>query len=273
MAVVSAAVVVLLVALTGCENRRGPDPTVASVEAVTGPFAVATTTVGAGHGFGGATIYYPTDTGQSRFGAVAVAPGYTAYQSSISWYGPRVASQGFVVMTIDTLSTGDWPLARADQLLAALDYLTTESTVASRVDPARLATMGWSMGGGGAYEAGKARPSIKAMIGLAPWDNTGEFATNTVPTLVIACEADTVAPVDAFAKVFYDGTPDSTPKSYVEIKDGTHWCVTSPSTTVARSVITWLKRFVDGDTRYQPFLCPPPSSSAISDQRSNCPYG
>lgn len=48
-------------------------------------------------GFGGGTIHYPTTTGDGTFGAVAIAPGCTAYESSIAWLGPRLASQGFVV--------------------------------------------------------------------------------------------------------------------------------------------------------------------------------
>ena len=41
--------------------QRGPNPTTASIEATTGPFAIAQTTVGSGYGFGAGTIYYPAD--------------------------------------------------------------------------------------------------------------------------------------------------------------------------------------------------------------------
>jgi hypothetical protein len=58
--------------------QRGPDPTVASVAASRGTFATTETTVGSGNGFGAARIYYPTDTSQGRFGAIAIVPGYTA---------------------------------------------------------------------------------------------------------------------------------------------------------------------------------------------------
>ncbi|WP_456236899.1 poly(ethylene terephthalate) hydrolase family protein, partial [Actinokineospora pegani] len=84
--------------------QRGPDPTVSSIEAPTGSFSVATSSVSrsAANGFGGGTIYYPTSTAQGTFGAVAISPGFTALESSISWLGRRLASQGFVVFTIDT---------------------------------------------------------------------------------------------------------------------------------------------------------------------------
>ena len=83
--------------------ERGPAPTSSSVDATRGPFATASTTVSSfsASGFGGGTIYYPTSTAEGTFGAVAVSPGFTARQSSIAWLGPRIASQGFVVFTID----------------------------------------------------------------------------------------------------------------------------------------------------------------------------
>jgi hypothetical protein len=74
-------------------------------------------------GFGGGTIYFPTSTAEGTFGAVAVAPGFTATQSCVAWLGPRIASQGFVVFVIDTVTTFDQPDARGTELLAALDYV------------------------------------------------------------------------------------------------------------------------------------------------------
>lgn len=89
--------------------ERGPAPTTSSIEALRGPYAVSQTSVSSLSvtEFGGGTIYYPTSTSDGTFGAVAISPGYTAYESSIAWLGPRLASQGFVVFTIDTLTTAD----------------------------------------------------------------------------------------------------------------------------------------------------------------------
>ena len=177
--------------------QRGPDPTSASVDATTGPFATAQTTVSrlSVTGFGGGTIYFPTSTAEGTFGAVAVAPGFTATQSSVAWLGPRIASQGFVVFVIDTTTTLDQPDARGTELLAALDYLTTRSTVRTRIDSTRLAVMGHSMGGGGTLEASADRPSLQAAVALTPWDLTKNWSGNRVPTLIVGAQNDTVAPV------------------------------------------------------------------------------
>jgi len=270
------AVVALTAALVGC-NWRGPDPTEATVTATTGSFAIATSTVAAGNGFGGGTIYAPTDTSQGTFGAVVVTPGFLMDQSTMSWYGPRLATQGFVVLTINTNSTTDNPAQRGTEMLAALDWLTTASPVASQIDPARLAALGWSMGGGGALRAGVTRPSLKAVIGAAPWNDQPDFSTLTVPTLIVACQNDSIAPVARHASPIYNSIPRTVPSEYIEIAGEDHFCVTTNNTNaaertaIARQVISFLKRYVDSDTRYDTFLCPAPSvGGVISDSRSTC---
>jgi cutinase len=78
--------------------QRGPDPTVAGLQATQGPFATATLSVSdlSTPGFGSASVTYPTSTADGTFGAVAISPGYTASESSIAWLRPRLASQGSV---------------------------------------------------------------------------------------------------------------------------------------------------------------------------------
>ncbi|WP_432491869.1 alpha/beta hydrolase family protein [Kineococcus gypseus] len=254
--------------------ERGPAPTTASVEATRGSFAVSQTSVSSysATGFGGGTIYYPTTTTAGTFGAVVIAPGYTATQSSMSWYGPRLASQGFVVFTIDTNSRYDQPSSRGDQLRAALTYLTTRSTVRARIDATRLAVMGHSMGGGGTLEAVKDDPSIKAAIPLTPWNTDKTWPEISTPTLIIGAQDDSTAPVASHSEPFYGSIPTATDKVYLELRGASHFAPNSSNTTIAKYSISWLKRYVDNDTRYTQFLCPAPTTTvAISEYRStNC---
>nr|WP_051799359.1 lipase [Catenuloplanes japonicus] len=254
--------------------ERGPAPTTASIEAATGSFATATVTVSRSSvsGFGGGTIYYPTSTAQGTFGAVAISPGFTASQSSVSWLGPRLASQGFVVITIDTLSTLDQPASRGTQLLAALDYLTGTSSVRTRIDATRLGVMGHSMGGGGSLSASVTRPSLQAAVPLTPWHGTKSWSSDRVPTLIIGAESDTVAPVSSHSEPFYTSLPSTLDKAYLELNNASHSAPTSTNVTVAKYSISWLKRFIDDDTRYEQFLCPAPSGSAIQEYRDTCPH-
>ncbi|MGA4687547.1 alpha/beta hydrolase [Micromonospora sp. AB353] len=261
-------------ALAANPYERGPAPTTASIEATRGPFAIAQTTVSASSvsGFRGGTIYYPTSTAEGTFGAVAISPGFTAGQSAVSWLGPRLASQGFVVITIDTLSVYDQPASRGTQLLAALDYLTTTSTVRTRIDRNRLAVMGHSMGGGGSLSAANARPALQAAIPLTGWHSTKNWSTVRVPTLVIGAENDTVAPVSSHSEPFYTSLPATLDKAYLELNAAGHSAPTSSNVTVAKYSISWLKRFVDDDTRYEQFLCPAPRGTAIEEYRDTCPH-
>ncbi|MEV4176497.1 alpha/beta hydrolase [Nonomuraea sp. NPDC049709] len=254
---------------------RGPDPTDAILEAGRGPFATAQTSVSSlsVSGFGGGTIYYPTDTSQGTFGAIAISPGYTARWSSLSWLGPRIASHGFVVIGIETNSVYDQPASRGRQLLAALDYLVEDSstTVRSRIDGSRLAVAGHSMGGGGSLEAADDRPSLQAAVPLAPWNLTKNWSGIQVPTMIIGGESDSVASVTTHSEPFYNSIPSSSEKAYLELNNASHFFPQTTNTTMAKSMVAWLKRFVDDDTRYERFLCPPPSGLSIEEYRHTCP--
>ncbi|MEV6305306.1 alpha/beta hydrolase [Actinoplanes sp. NPDC051861] len=265
-----------ITAAQAAENpyERGPAPTLSALQASRGPYAVSSTSVSSlsVSGFGGGQIYYPTTTSDGTFGAIAISPGFTAYWSSISWLGPRLASHGFVVIGIETNSTLDQPASRGTQLLAALDYLTRSSSVRTRIDSSRLAVAGHSMGGGGSLEAASDRPSLQAAVPIAPWNSDKTWSELRVPTLIIGGESDTIAPVSSHSIPFYNSIPSSAEKSYLELNGASHFFPQSTNTPMAVQFVAWLKRFVDNDTRYDQFICPGPGTGvSISDYRSSCP--
>jgi len=264
-------------AVGAASAQIGPDPTSASLNATAGPFAVSTSSVLLASGFGGGTIYYPTATGQ--YGVIAISPGFTATQSSIAWLGRRLATHGFVVITIDTLTTLDQPASRATQLMAALNHVVNNasSTVRSRVDSSRRAVAGHSMGGGGALIAAENNPSLKASLPLTPWNLTTSFTRVQVPTLIFGSDGDTVAPVAVHARPFYASLPSGTSKAYAELNFATHFTPNTTNTPIGRYGVAWMKRFVDADTRYSAFLCGAQhqayATSLVFDRYSqNCPY-
>lgn len=253
--------------------QRGPDPTVESVAAQSGTFATEEITVQPGHGFNGGKIYYPTDTSQGTWGALAAVPGYTAsWANEGAWMGHWIASFGFVVIGIDTNTPNDWDTARGDQLLAALDYLTQESPVADRVDPERLAVMGHSMGGGGAVHAATQRPDLQAAMPMAPASFSQDLSGVRVPTLIMGAEDDTVITPGSLDQL-YRTLPAETPGAYVQLRGGGHGFPVWGNAEVTRRVIPWLKIWVDNDTRYTQFLCPEMAdTTGVSRYENKCPF-
>jgi len=265
-----------------CDFTRGPDPTSSYLEATQGPYSVDTVNVSRSvSGFGGGTIHYPTNT-TGTMGAIAVVPGFLAGESSISWWGPRLASHGFVVITIATNSTFDQPASRETQLGRALDYVISQSNsnssdISGMVDSTRVGAMGWSMGGGGALRIASGS-RLSAAIPLAPWHTgSNDFDEIDTPTMIIACENDSTAPVRSHASPFYNSIPSTTDKALLEINNGSHSCANGGGSNgglLGKYGVSWMKRFIDEDTRYSQFLCGPnhASNSAISEYRETCDY-
>ncbi|MFL1405956.1 alpha/beta hydrolase family protein [Marinobacter sp. M1N3S26] len=274
----------------GCESdcgyERGPDPSESFLEASSGPYSVRTSSVSSFvSGFGGGTIHYPTGT-TGTMAAIVVIPGFVSPESSIAWWGPKLASHGFVVMTIATNSGYDQPGSRATQLNNALDYLieqndNSRSPINGMIDTARLGVMGWSMGGGGTLRVAT-EGRVSAAIPLAPWDSSSlQFRSIETPTLIFACENDAVASVRSHADPFYEAIPDSTAKAFVELDGGSHTCANGNSgfggtynDVLSRLGVSWMKLHLDKDQRYNQFVCGPnhESDRNISEYRGTCPY-
>jgi predicted dienelactone hydrolase len=254
---------------------RGPAPNATTLNN-RGPFAFSQTTVNGGGftGFNNATVYYPNDTSQGTFAAIAVSPGFLSAKALMEWAGPKIASHGFVVAVIETNTLFDIPGSRADQMQAVLRYLTGASApaaVRSRIDPNRLGAMGHSMGGGGALEVGDRNnnPRVKAVVGLQPWD-IGSFVGMDVPSMIVGAQNDAIAPVGSHAEPFYNSIVGAE-KQYVELAGQGHLVGISDNTIQSRSAIAWFKRYLDNDTRYDQFLCPPVSGIGVSETRDTCP--
>jgi dienelactone hydrolase len=189
-------------------------------------------------------------------------------------------------MTIDTNSGFDQPNSRATQLNNALDYLveqnsSSRSPVSGLIDTDRLGVMGWSMGGGGSLRVAT-EGRVSAAIPLAPWDSgSRQFRSIDTPTLILACENDSTAPVSSHADPFYEAIPDSTDKAFVELNGGGHTCANGSSgfggsynDVLSRMGVSWMKLHLDKDQRYNQFVCGPrhESDRDISEYRGTCPY-
>ncbi len=260
----------------GPSSRERPAPTVNSVRADAGPYSVSKTSYADNvtPGFGAATVYAPTGTSGQTFGVVSFSPGFTENQSAVDWIARRTATFGFVTIAFNVNNTFlDFPTQRSEQLLAALDFVTGTSNQRNLADASREAVAGHSMGGGAALEAARARPALKAAVGLAQWDPQISFSDVTVPTLAVASQNDFIAPVNNNARYHYNSLPGTTPKAYAEMKGFGHLQTNYPSARVGAATVSWLKRYVDGDTRYTPFICGAHTgvqNGELSAYASNC---
>lgn len=269
--------------------QKGPNPTTATLEASSGPYAVASDKISSPVNYGGGTVYFPTQTTEGPFGVVAFSPGFVNTEAANKWWGPALASHGFVVIMINTLTPFDLPGLRGKQLLAALkDVISRSQTKGSayygQIDVNRRAVMGHSMGGGGTLSASVSDPTLKAAIPLAPWSANNDWSKDTVPTLVIAGQSDIVAPASTMASVFYSSLPSTLNRAYMEMKAADHFFPNNLGPAAMKPVlrkyaVSWLKRFLDEDRRYSPFLCGAlhdadlnSATTQISTYKENCPY-
>jgi len=241
---------------------HGPTPIAATLDAA-GPYTVGAYKVPASdakaHNYGGATVYYPKAEGET-FGVVVMMPGFLAFQAVYDTLVKKVASHGFIVANLDSLAGADLPDARAKQLQAGLAHVvelanTGSVPYAAVADVTRRGIVGNSMGGGAVLSASVQDPSLKAVVALQPWHTTQSFAGDTTPTLIVACQKDTIAPNKTHSDVFYASLPATLPRAEIEVKGASHLCATflaskAQLTTMGSSTVAWLKRFVDEDMRY-----------------------
>lgn len=265
---------ILLLASVACVPI-GPDPTEEALEG-DGPFAVESLVVD-GPGFNTGTVYYPSGL-TTPVGVLVAIPGYVSREVNVAWLGPRIASHGFAVLTLDPEDLYDFPSSRARQLNGALTWLTDEvqrdgSPLLGRIDTSRAAFTGHSMGGGGSLLAVGENPSVRTVIPLAPWLPNANVGPLGIPTLTIACEADQIAPVANHADPIYASLGEE--KMFLEFAGAAHACPINGSANLpvlGRFMIAWLKVFLDEDGRYDVFVCGPNlADQTISRLESTCP--
>ena len=138
------------------------------------------------------------------------------------------------------------------------------------MDRTRLGVSGHSMGGGGTLEAARNNTALQAAIPLMPWDQTKSFPGILTPTMIVAGQNDTVARPSSHTIPFYNSIPDSSEKVYLELAGAGHNASNSTNPTISLFGVSWAKRYIDNDTRYEQFVCPG-GGSGISSYRQTCP--
>jgi hypothetical protein len=203
--------------------ERGPAPTASSVVEREGPLAYAQVKVvgSSAIGFARGTVWYPVEGGP--YAVVVAVPGVVWPGSFLAWIGPYLASNGFVVMTLDPFSAFDGTASRADQVGAAARWLTTAGphAVRSRVDPGRLGAVGHGVAVGAVLDlAGDdAVAGLRATVDLGPAPLQHQF---------------------------------------------------SDARGHEAATLSWLKRHLDDDARYEPYICPAALGDGVAAHPTTC---
>ncbi|WP_460351086.1 poly(ethylene terephthalate) hydrolase family protein [Actinoallomurus acanthiterrae] len=235
-----------------------PDPTTASLEATNGPLATADYTVPSPSGYGSGTVTYPTASGS--YPGVVLMPGYQGTQQNLQWLAPRLASWGFVVINVGTLTLSDDPDSRARQIAAAGTQLlalgnATGNPISGKVN-GTLGVAGHSMGGGGTMVTLRDDARFKAGVPMAPYYQNGNFAGVTKPTFFLTCQSDVAAPGGTYALPWYNSMTQAE-KLYIEVP-GDHLCPMTGYGNKAKQgkwIVSFFSRWLRDDTRFTPFLC------------------
>jgi triacylglycerol lipase len=232
-----------------------------------GPHAVATYKEGLlDPTYADAIVYYPTDLSAPAVG-VAFCPGWLGDLTQLTWWGETLASHGIITMITTPLSVvADQPPERAEDLTAAIRVLRAEasrdgSPIRGKLDTAHIGLMGHSMGGGGSLLAADTLgDQVQAIIPITPWQPSGVFGKVSAPTLILAAESDSIAPVASHAYPHFESLPSGTARVYAEVAQADHLMPLNESTNgskhevQARYAIAWLKLHLTGDARYQTFV-------------------
>lgn len=260
----------IVVASPASADEIGQAPTSSNITG-NGSFATTSSSISSFvSGFGGGQVYYPISSG--TYPVVAISPGFTARWSSISWLGPRLASWGFVVVGIETNSTLDQPASRGQQLLAALNWAVSSSApsaVRARADTQRWGVAGHSMGGGGTLEALAMDTSgrVKAGVPIAPWNTDKTWSQVTEPVAIVGGQTDSVASVGSHSIPFYNSL--SGPKAFLELQGEGHFFPQTTDAELSKMIVSWFKRYLNQDSRFNSFVCFSTIDLQVSDFRNN----
>lgn len=212
-------------------------------------------------------IYYPLNA-TPPFAIVALSPGFTNAKENLEWWGPVMASHGFVLIVVSPTGTFDFPKERADDLEAAIALLKAEharsgSPLFGKLDVSRAGLMGHSMGGGATLlvMTRSSATRYQAAVAWEPFIDPGDLDTGriSVPTMILAAEFDVTALANSMAWPFYQEIPSTTKKAYAEFAGLGHNTVQVSSDLADRELhakwtLAWMKMQLENDARYDMFV-------------------
>lgn len=201
-------------------------------------------------------MYVPL--GKGPFPATTLGGDYLGGANSITWIAERLVSHGFIVLLIDANEndTCSWERAHAGALKTLLGENTRSSSpLFGQLNHKKINFMGYSKAGGGALLAA-AEPGNQAALvtSIMPRNPDCDFELTgvgvTSSSLILAGSADTVAPPDDNALVFYDNIPPVLLNIYREVDGMEHRNFLNNGDNhniISANVVSWLKQMFYDD--------------------------
>ena len=99
-------------------------------------------------------------------------------------------------------------------------------------------------------------PDVDAIVdGFDIKQQKWKAAADASPTLIVACEKDTIAANKQHSDIFYASLSPTLPRAEIEVRGASHLCATflaskAQLNTMGKASVAWLKRFLDNDLRY-----------------------
>ena len=113
--------------------------------------------------------------------------------------------------------------------------------------------------------------SLRAGVGLAPWSSqVKNFSAIRSPAAIVVGSADNIAPPGNHSTRFYNSINQAEKLLAIISGEDHFFPQESPANQPgSKYQIAWMKRFVDGDTRYNQFLV---TDSRLSTFQSTAPF-
>ncbi|QMV13854.1 RICIN domain-containing protein [Vibrio spartinae] len=233
-----------------------------------------------------ARVYYPANA-EPPYSGIVFCPPFMTKQIAFAAWGPWFASHGMVLVTMDTTTIFDQVTARDNQQWRVVKALREENTrlgspLRGKLDTDKIGIMGWSMGGGASWiNAGKHRDELKTVISLAGHNMTAWFNTDIyswyspkelldaayasgrlikIPALIINGALDTTILGGLGQSDGVYRSISNTPKVLAVLGLAGHFAWGYPTQSgrgVAALVLAFEKTFLDGDTRWAPYIQKP----------------
>jgi dienelactone hydrolase len=217
--------------------------------------------------YASSVMYYPTDA-TPPFASAVFSPGFSATKENYQTFlGELLASHGIAMLLTTPTTTGDAPMQRGEDLVAAVAHIAKEngregSPLKGKLAVDRVCVTGHSMGGGGTlWAATTLGNKIRCAMPLQPWQPGQSFDKVVAPTLFIAAQSDNIAAVASNAMVFYKSIPETVEKYYVEFTGASHFLTTNDLGTAydsqSKYMLAFYKIHLEDDMRYRDVLTAP----------------